>query len=408
MSTVWDSLDEGFFMFWQTLWALVLGFVLSGAVQAFVSRRAMVRTMGDHRPASIARASLFGMASSSCSYAASALGRSLFDRGADFTAAMVFMVASTNLVLELGLVMWLLLGWQFAVAEFIGGAIMIVLLSATLPRVARRELLERQRAQQREGSAADERVDPDIALLARLRDPVRRRAAARYALADLSMLRREIVIGFVVAGFLAVGVPTSVWTAVFVTGHGAWTTIENAVVGPVVAFASFVCSIGNVPLGAALWQRGVSFGGVIAFIFADLLSLPLVLVYRKLYGTRLTVRLVTVMWLAMSVAGLLTEVIMRSVGGVPGRPTHLIAPERFAWDHTTALNIVALAVFAFVFFTARRPQAADESAYSIDPVCGMQVEKAHAPATYRDGDVAIYFCSERCRDHYVKRLETVS
>jgi uncharacterized membrane protein YraQ (UPF0718 family) len=285
---------------------------------------------------------------------------------------------------------------------------MIVLLSATLPRVARRELLERQRAQQREGSAADERVDPDVALLARLRDPVRRRAAARYALADLSMLRREIVIGFVVAGFLAVGVPTSVWTAVFVTGHGAWTTIENAVVGPVVAFASFVCSIGNVPLGAALWQRGVSFGGVIAFIFADLLTLPLVLIYRKLYGARLTIRLVAVMWFAMSVAGLLTEVIMRALGGVPGRQVGVMMSGRYAWDHTTVLNIAALVVFAFVFFAARRPQAADESAYSIDPVCGMQVERAHAPATYDDGDELTYFCSERCRDHYVKKLETVS
>ena len=157
------------------------------------------------------------------------------------------------------------------------------------------------------------------------------------------MLRREIVIGFVVAGFLAVGVPTRVWTTVFITGHGALTTIENAIVGPVVAFASFVCSIGNVPLGAALWQRGVSFGGVIAFIFADLLSLPLVLIYRKLYGARLTIRLVAVMWLAMSTAGLLTELFMRAVGGVPDHRPRLIAPERFAWDHTTVLNIVAVA-----------------------------------------------------------------
>jgi uncharacterized membrane protein YraQ (UPF0718 family)/YHS domain-containing protein len=405
VDTVWDSLDEGFFMFWQTLWALVLGFVLSGAVQAFVSRRAMVRTMGDHRPASIARASLFGMASSSCSYAASALARSLFDRGADFTAAIVFMVASTNLVVELGLVMWLLLGWQFAVAEFLGGAIMIALLSAILPRVARQELVQEQRAQRHEESIDESQ--PDVALAARLRDPVRRRAAARYTLADISMLRREIVIGFVVAGFLAVGVPTAVWTHVFVTGHGALTSVENAIVGPIVAFASFVCSIGNVPLGAALWQRGVSFGGVIAFIFADLLSLPLVLIYRKLYGARLTVRLVAVMWFVMSVAGLLTELIMRAAGGIPGRPMHLIAPERFAWDHTTVLNIIAALLLFAVIRAARRPETAHVSAYSIDPVCGMQVEKAHAPATYVADDVT-YFCSERCKDHYVKNLETTS
>jgi YHS domain-containing protein len=301
--------------------------------------------------------------------------------------------------------MWLLLGWQFAVAEFIGGAIMIGILSATLPRVARRELVEEQRAQQPRDESLDE-SQPDLSLLSRLRDPVRRRAAARYTLADLTMLRREIVIGFVVAGFLAVAVPTKVWTTVFITGHGTLTTIENAIVGPIVAFASFVCSIGNVPLGAALWQHGVSFGGVIAFIFADLLSLPLVLIYRKLYGARLTVRLVAVMWVAMSAAGLLTELLMRALGGVPSHRPRLIAPEHFAWDHTTYLNIAALVVFALVWRASRGDEVAET--HAIDPVCGMQVEKTHAPATYGEGLDRVYFCSERCRDHHVKNLETVS
>jgi uncharacterized membrane protein YraQ (UPF0718 family) len=404
LSTIWDSVDEGFFMFWQTLWALVLGFVLSGAVQALVSRRSMVRTMGDHRPGSITRASLFGMASSSCSYAASALARSLFDRGADFTAAVVFMVASTNLVLELGLVRWLLLGWQFAVAEFIGGAIMIAVLAAILPRVASASLLE-ERTSRRPDAEAGEESRLDAPFGSRLRDPVRRRAAARYTLADLTMLRREIVLGFVVAGVLAVGVPTRVWTTVFVTGHGALTAVEDAIVGPVVAFASFVCSIGNVPLAAALWQRGVSFGGVIAFVFADLLSLPLVLIYRKLYGARLTWRLVGVLWFAMSVAGLLTELIMRAAGGIPDHRPKLVAPERFAWDHTMVLNIAALIGFILVVFAARRHGETRSVEYAIDPVCGMQVEKAHAPATTGEGDGKAYFCSERCRDHYAKELE---
>jgi hypothetical protein len=312
--------------------------------------------MGDHRPAAIARASLFGMASSSCSYAASALARSLFAKGADFTTAIVFMVASTNLVIELGLIMWLLLGWQFAAAEFVGGAIMIGILAATLPRVARQELIARSRAQQPEQATANS----DASIGVRLRDPRRRRAAARYAMADLTMLRREIVVGFVIAGFLAVGVPTRVWTSVFITGHGAWTTIENAIVGPAVAMVSFVCSIGNVPLAAALWQRGVSFGGVIAFVFADLLSLPLVLIYRKLYGGRLTIRLVAAMWAAMSVAGLLTEAVMHGVGGVPDHRPRLIAPEHFAWDHTTVLNLVALLGFAALWWLARRGSDASE------------------------------------------------
>jgi uncharacterized membrane protein YraQ (UPF0718 family)/YHS domain-containing protein len=329
----------------------------------------------------------------------------LVGRGADFTTAIVFMVASTNLVLELGLVMWLLLGWKFAVAEFLGGAIMIVLLAAMLPKATVSALgmlpTEQLDEPQRDAPA-------DHSLVQRLGDPMRRRAAARYTLADLSMLRREIVVGFVVAGFLAVGVPTSVWTAVFVTGHGGLTTLENAVVGPIVAFASFVCSIGNVPLGAALWQRGVSFGGVIAFIFADLLSLPLVVIYRKLYGARLTVRLVCVMWAAMSAAGLLTEVVMRALGGIPQRRPRLIAQEHIRWDHTTVLNVVALVVLVLVARASNRDaMAAGETDHAIDPVCGMQVERANAPASYQEGTAEFFFCSERCRERYVTERESV-
>lgn len=348
MGTVWHSLEEGFFMLWQTLWALVLGFTLSGVVQAYVSRRTMVRSMGNHRPAAIARASLFGMASSSCSYAATSLARSLFARGADFTTAIVFMVASTNLVIELGLVMWRLLGWQFAIAELIGGVIMIVLLSAMLPKAARPARTE---------------TEPDRGTAEFANASARRRAAARFALSDLRMLRQELVIGFVVAGFLAVAVPTRVWTSVFVTGHGAWTAVENVLVGPLVAMVSFVCSIGNVPLAAALWQRGVSFGGVIAFVFADLLSLPLVLIYRKLYGVKVTLRLVAVMWLAMSSAGLLTQGLMHVAGGIPAHRPRLIAPEHFSWDATTALNIVALAVFALLLQVRRGGGEADDESH---------------------------------------------
>ena len=398
-STVWHSLDEAFFMFWQTLWALVLGFALSGAVQALVSRRAMVRTMGDHRPASITRAALFGMASSSCSYAASALARSLFTRGADFTTSIVFMIASTNLVIELGLVMWLLLGWQFAAAEFLGGAVMIALLTVLLPIAASRELVEAQRV--REAADATPAPDPDTTFRERLKDPERRGAGARYALADIRMLRKELVIGFVVAGFLAVGVPDRFWTSVFLTGHGVWSTIENAVVGPAVAVVSFVCSIGNVPLAAALWERGVAFGGVIAFVFADLLSLPLILIYRKLYGGRLTLRLVAVMWIAMSGAGLAVEALMHAAGGIPSQRPKLVAPEHFAWDHTTVLNIVAVMAFAALVRTARHgPDRGQKAAHAVDPVCGMQVERAQAPATLAAGDELVYFCSTRCRERF--------
>jgi uncharacterized membrane protein YraQ (UPF0718 family) len=370
----------------------------------------MQRSLGDHRPPAVVRASLFGMASSSCSYAASALARTLFVRGADFTTAMVFMVASTNLVVELGIVLWLLLGWQFAVAEFVGGVTMIGLLAVALPRLVPTAWTDSIRG--REASAAPVPQDHAAAsgtFRRRIREPARWRAAAGFTLGDLTMLRREIVIGFLVAGFLAVAVPAGVWNAAFLHGHGAATTIEDAIVGPAIAIVSFVCSIGNVPLAAALWKQGVSFGGVVAFVFADLISLPLLLVYRKLYGGRLTARLLGCFWLVMSLAGLLTELIFRALGGVPTARPRAIATQHFAWDHTTVLNIVMIAVLAGAVRLRRQSSGRGGHAepgdsatpYARDPVCGMQVERAHATTLAMPDRRIVSFCSTGCRDHYL-------
>jgi uncharacterized membrane protein YraQ (UPF0718 family)/YHS domain-containing protein len=406
-STIWHSLDEGFFMFWQTLWALILGFALSGLVQAFVSRRQMQRVMGDHRPAAIVRSSLLGMASSSCSYAASALARSLFARGADFTAAMVFMVASTNLVLELGIVLWLLIGWQFAAAEFVGGAIMIALLALILPRVIPATMVTSVRARLVADAPDDDVEDTDLGR--RVREPARWASAAGYTISDLRMLRREIVIGFVVAGFLAIAVPTHVWNDVFLHGHGAATTIENAAVAPGVAVISFVCSIGNVPLAAALWQHGISFGGVVAFVFADLIAAPLLLIYRKLYGGRLTVRLLGTFWLVMSTAGLLTELIFRALGAIPHHRPRLISPEHFAWNYTTWLNLVFLVVLAgLIWIHAHRDRFGPNTTHAHDPVCGMQVERANPGAVLDTDEARIYFCSGHCQERYLSQHSTTT
>ncbi|MFN2595562.1 MAG: permease, partial [Actinomycetota bacterium] len=284
---VWHGLREAFFMFWETLWALVLGFGLSGAVQAFVSRREMEKVMGDHRPGAVARATGLGMVSSSCSYAATAMAKSLFEKGADFISSMVFMFASTNLVLELGIVLIVLMGWQFAAAEFLGGPIMIVLLVIVGAVVLDRQVIERARQRVRSRRTdADHHHHQEEEQLQREPWSVRLRSkagwsdAAAYTMADLKMLRRELVIGYTVAGFLAVLVSNRVWNDVFLHGHGWITSVENVVVGPVIAFISFVCSIGNVPMAAALWHGGISFGGVISFVFADLIALPLVLIYR--------------------------------------------------------------------------------------------------------------------------------
>jgi uncharacterized protein len=215
------------------------------------------------------------------------------------------------------------------------------------------------------------------------------------------MLRREIVIGFVVAGFATAAVPVNFWNAVFLHGHGVLTMIENAIVGPFVAIISFVCSIGNVPLAAALWQGGISFGGVVAFIFADLISLPLLLIYRRLYGGRLTLWLLGIFWLVMSVAGLLTELIFRAAGAVPATRPASIAPERLSWNYTTILNIMFLFVLAGIYWLHRsKERFGGGREVARDPVCGMQVDKEHPGAVLQAGGHTTYFCSEHCRDRY--------
>ncbi len=401
-----DSAREAFFMFWETLWALILGFTLSGAVQAFVSKHQMQRVMGDHRAPSVARASGFGMMSSSCSYAASAMAKSLFQKGADFVAAMVFMFASTNLVLELGIVLVVLMGWQFAVAQYAGGLIMVVLLALTGGFAIRTALVRRARERLQRGE--DDSLRADRAEVERMSwwSKLRSRAAwsdaASYTISDVTMLRRELLIGYGVAGLLTVVAPMNVWNALFIEGHGFWTSVENALVGPLIACISFVCSIGNVPMAAALWHGGISFGGVISFIFADLLALPLVLVYHKYYGTRLTVRLVAWFYAVMVVAALLVEGIFGLAGAIPeSRPETVVDPH-FSWNYTTFLNIVFLGVFAVVYWLYRTRRGHEGDRYAVDPVCSMQVEKANAPAhlVVHGGDV--WFCSDRCAEKYAR------
>ena len=412
MDTIGRSLADGWWMFWETLWALVLGFGLSGAVQAFVSRAEMQHALGDHTPRTVAKAGFFGMVSSSCSYAAAALAKTLFGRGADFTATQAFMFASTNLVVELGIVLWLLIGWQFALAEFVGGTIMILLLWQVLPRVVSPAEADIARDTLNAGEAHagghEHHGEQDPALTAkpwpqRVRSLAGWSDAAGYTISDLTMLRKELVIGFVIAGFADVAVPTSFWRSLFITGHGFWSALENVVLGPFLAIISFVCSIGNVPLAAALWSGGISFGGVVSFVFADLITLPLLLIYRKYYGTRLTAKLLAVFWATMSVAGLATEYLFKAVHiPAPAAMKHgMIGRDVWGLNYTTVLDFIALAAFAVLYWLYRnRERFGGGAAYAKDPVCGMQVEKAHPGATTRDDGRTVYFCSDHCRHKY--------
>lgn len=414
MQKITSGLAEGWWMFFHTFWALVLGFTLSGIVQAFVSRKSMESTLGKHDARSIGKASFFGMVSSSCSYAASALGRSIFLKGADFTTSMIFMFASTNLVVELGIVLWLMLGWQFAVAEFIGGAIMIILLALTLPKIISQKMTDKVRNDQliKDGKNPAFMAPPSgmvslsMAGEMPVEAPKEKRswsAAAGYTMGDFIMLRKELVIGFVVAGLAATVVPFSFWQSLFLSDRGFLSALENAIIGPFLAFISFVCSVGNVPLAAALWHAGITFGGVIAFIFADLLAFPLVMIYRKYYGNKVALRMSLLFWAIMSLSGLITEGIFSALGLVPAQMHHAMSMNHFGWNYTTILNLIFLAIFIVVFWLYNSRDTSNDSEFAQDPICGMQVRKDDAPATAEVNGVMYYFCMEGCKESFLKQ-----
>jgi uncharacterized membrane protein YraQ (UPF0718 family)/YHS domain-containing protein len=376
-------------MLFHTFWALILGFTLSGAVQAFASRKKMREQLGDDSFKSVFKASLFGIISSSCSYSASALAKSLFSKGANFTSSMVFMFASTNLVIELGLVLWIMMGWQFAVAEFFGGAIMIILLKLLIPRLIPATLIESSR------KGLEKPVTVNSTRKANWHD------AAGYTIGDFKMLRYELIIGFLVAGLAAKLVPASFWSAIFLSGNGILTTIQNVIIGPVIAFISFVCSVGNIPLAATLWHGGISFGGTIAFIFADLIALPLVLIYRKYYGTKLAIRLTLVFWLVMSLSGLITEIIFNFLNLIPEMDHGMSHTNQIGLNYTTVLNVLALALIVWIYWMYRtRETTGTDLVFATDLVCGMQVRISDAPAQYELNGKTYYFCMPGCRDSF--------
>jgi YHS domain-containing protein len=228
--------------------------------------------------------------------------------------------------------------------------------------------------------------------------------AATYTVSDLTMLRKELVIGFLVAGFADAAVPVSFWKHLFITGHGAWSVLENVLLGPFLAIISFVCSIGNVPLAAALWTGGISFGGTVAFVFADLIALPLLFIYRRYYGTRLTLKLLAVFWATMSVAGLVTEYLFKGLGILPAPETGehgMVGRDVFGWNYTTVLDVIALVAMVGIYWLYRnRERFGGGSGYAKDPVCGMQVQTAHAPAQRRHGEHTVYFCSDHCAHRF--------
>jgi uncharacterized protein len=336
-------------MTWEITWALILGFGLSAIVQAVVRRETIVRLLGDDRPRTLAVAAGLGMASSSCSYAAVALARSLFRKGASFTAAMAFEIASTNLVIELGVILALLMGWQFTLAEFTGGPVMIVLIAVLFRLLLRERLLRQARTQADRGVAGS--MEGHAAMDMSLREGTPFSAAGLTAVAHVFVMEwaailRDLVVGLFVAGAIAAWVPDSFWRSFFFAGHPLAAKAWGPLIGPVVAIISFVCSIGNVPLAVVLWQGGISFGGVVAFIFADLLIAPILNIYRKYYGARMALFLLGTFYAAMAAAGYVIELVFGGLGLVPSPGTAKIPDHGISWNYTTWLNIVFLALAA--------------------------------------------------------------
>src|ERR1700744_767554 len=315
-------------MTWEILWALILGFALSAVVQAVVRRSTVVALLGDDRPRTLALPAGLGAASSSCSYAAVALARSLFRKGANFTAAMAFEIGSTNLVVELGIILALLMGWQFTAAEFVGGPLMIVALAVLFRLFVRTRLVDAARRQADRGlagsmegpAAMDMSVQREGSFWQRLLSREGFTSVAHVFVMEWAAILRDLVVGLLIAGAIAAWVPESFWQHFFFADHPVLSAVWGPIVGPVVAIASFVCSIGNVPRAAVLWNGGISFGGVVAFIFADLHILPILNIYRKYYGTKMMLTLLGTFYAAMVAAGYVVELLFGAAHLVPQGP----------------------------------------------------------------------------------------
>jgi len=337
-------------MAWQITWSLILGFALSGVVQAVVRRQTITRLLGDNSPKSLAVATGLGAASSSCSYAAVALARALFRRGADFTAAMAFEIASTNLVVELGIILALLIAWQFTLAEFVGGPIMIVLVALAFRLFVRGKLIQAAREQADKGLAGsmeghagmDMSITASGSLARRLFSREGYTAVSHIFVMEWAAVIRDVLGGLLIAGAIGAWVPDAFWRHLFLTSDPAAARLWGPVIGPVISMLSFVCSIGNVPLAAVLWNGGISFGGVVAFIFADLIIIPILVIYRKYYGTKMMLTILAIFYATMIVAGYIVEFAFGGLGLIPAHRNARVAETAITWNYTTILNIIFL------------------------------------------------------------------
>jgi uncharacterized membrane protein YraQ (UPF0718 family)/YHS domain-containing protein len=387
-----DGLWNSFLMAYEVWWALVLGFAISAVVQAWVPRAAVERGLSGSGVGPMWRATAFGAASSSCSYAAIAIAKSLFQKGASAAAALAFQFASTNLVWELGVVLWVLIGWQFTLAEFVGGIVLITLMWALTRAFVPREVEEEARAHAVRAETGHQHHSAITTggWRERLGSASAWSDVAHNFRGDWGMLWKEITIGFLLAGYIGL-LGADFFNSLFVTdAPSGLQTIENVIAGPVIAVLSFVCSIGNIPLAAVLWSGGISFAGVLAFIFADLIVLPIIIAYRKYYGTAFALRITALMFVVMVISALIVDVFFGLFDLIPSdRPSTDEIFGSIEVNYKLVLNAAALVVFAALMYITLHRGATD-------PVCGMRVDRAKA-AQARHAGHTYYFCSEHCR-----------
>jgi YHS domain-containing protein/uncharacterized membrane protein YraQ (UPF0718 family) len=421
VDAILHALQLSLFMLWEVFWPLAFGFLLSAMVQTIVSKKAVASALGKPDLKGFALSLGLGAASSSCSYAAVAVGRTLFRRGANFVNAIIFEFASTNLVFELGLVLLIFLGWQFVAAEFAGGLLMAVILWMVFKVTLRQRMVDAARRQADRGvvgSTHEAHGEMDMSItdgpfLSRLVSARAFTAISHTFFMDLNAVYIDIGLGFLIAGALAAWVPNSWWQAFFLTGNPTLNEFWSPLIGPVISMLSFVCSVGNVPLAVVLWNGGISFGGVISFIFADLLILPIINIYRKYYGGRMALYLLGVSYAAMALAGFLVGGAFQLLGLAPTNHHVTVLETQPTWNYTTFLDIaflVLMALMAWRFFTtggmdmlrahARRPGEPANQVH--DPVCGMTVDSATATEKVEYAGAMYYFCSAGCRSKFEK------
>ena len=390
LSKLGDGLSNTFLMAWAVWWALVLGFAISAIVQAWVPRERIQRALGGSGLRPVALAGL-GAASSSCSYAAIAIAKSLFQKGASAASALAFQFASTNLVFELGVVIWVLIGWQFTLAEFAGGLVLIVVMTVLLRVFISKRLEERARGHAQDADTGHQHH------MAGAKLTLRQRVTSIEAWSDVAhnfrndwmMLWKEITIGFFLAGFIGL-LGNNFFNTLFIRhANGGLRTVENVILGPIVAMLSFVCSVGNIPLAAVLWSGGISFAGVLAFIFADLIVLPIIAIYRKYYGTKFALRVTALMFATIVIAALIVDALFGGLGLIPHtRPTRGDIFGSVKVDYKLFTNILGIVIFAALFWLTMRRGATD-------PVCGMKVDR-HKAVTMDFAAETHYFCSDHC------------